>query len=139
NAPSQVTNQITASGGGSVTVSTTDVTTVTPSTRPAGDFDGNGVPDILLQFPDGSAGVWYLNAAGRQLTITGFAFMAGPSSGITVVDAADLNGDGVPDLILRFSDSSIGVWYMGGPQGHQIQGFASISGPVPGWMPLGLG
>lgn len=103
-----------------------------------GDFDANGVPDVVLQFPDGSAGIWYMASSGRQLSISSFAFFAGASSGITVSDISDLNRDGVPDVILRFTDGSIGVWYMGGPNGTVIQNFAFIAGPIPAWSPVGM-
>jgi hypothetical protein len=103
-----------------------------------GDFGGNGVPGVALQFPDGSMGVWYLTSAARYISISNFAFLAGPSSGIYLVNVADLNGDGVQDLILRFNDGSMGVWYMGGPQGTAIVGFAFISGPIQGWKPVAM-
>jgi hypothetical protein len=110
---------------------------VSQASAPLADFDGNGVPDVALQFPDGSIGIWYMGGPGRQLPIAGFSFLAGPSTGISLVTVADLNGDGIPDLILRFPDGSIGVWYMG-PLGQQIQGFAFISGPIQGWKPVGM-
>jgi len=103
-----------------------------------GDLDGDNVPDVFLQAPDGSIGVWYLSANGPQLTITGFAFLSGPISGITLVDVADLDGDGFPDLILRFSDGAIGVWYLGGPTHTAITGFVFISGPNQTWMPVAM-
>ena len=110
--------------------------TLTISQGVPGDFDGNGVPDVLLQLPDGSMSVWYLARNGLQLSIQGSAPIATPSTGITLVDAADLNGDGIPDLILQLSDGSIGVWYMSGGGGSAIDGFASISGPIQGWAPV---
>lgn len=103
-----------------------------------GDADADGVPEVYLQFTDGSMGIWYLSRNGNQLLVSGFAFAAGPSSGITLVDVADVNGDGIPDLILRFSDTSIGVWFMSAPQGQTIASFAFISGPIQGWVPVGM-
>jgi hypothetical protein len=111
-----------------------DVLQAGASVRP-GDFDGNGVPEIILQSSDGSIGLWYLRASGRQLSIDSFAVVADPSS-ITLLNATDLNGDGIPDLLLRFIDGSIGIWYMGGARGHTIIGFTPMTGPVEGWAPV---
>ena len=69
-------------------------------------------PDVFLQFPDGSMGVWNLTVTGRQLSIASFAFLATPSP-YKLVDVADINNDGIPDLILQFTDGSIGVWFHG--------------------------
>ena len=92
------------------------------------------IKDVFVQFPDGSMGIWYVGRTGRDLFITGSASLAGPSSGTTLVDVAHLNGGGTPDLILRFSDGSIGVWYM---EGTTITGSAFISGPVS-WRPAAM-
>src|SRR5262249_51885498 len=88
NAPSPLTNQASVSAGGSSPATWSDSARII---QISGDFGGNRMPDILLQFPDGSMGVWYLGGTGRQLPITAFAFLAGPSMGIKLVDVADLN------------------------------------------------
>jgi hypothetical protein len=76
--------------------------------------------------------VWYLGGTlGNQ--IQGFAPIAGPIAGWKVVGLADLNGDGYSDAIIQNTDGTIGVWYLGGTQGNQIQGFALIAG-ASGWL-----
>ena len=141
NAPPQVTNTICLSAHPQDTLceyeAASDLTNISP-VRVRGDFGGNGVPSVLLQFPDGSMGVWYMAQANRYLSITNFAFLAGPSSGISLVNVADLNRDGTEDLILRFGNGSLGVWYMGGPLGRTISSFAFISGPIQNWNPVAM-
>jgi len=105
--------------------------------HPPGDLDGDDVPDVFLQAPDGSMDVWYLNDNGSQLDIAGLASLSGPVP-FDLVDVADLDGDGFPDLILRFSDASTGVWYLGGATHTQTEGFAFISGPSQTWMPVAM-
>src|SRR5260370_29647965 len=82
-------------------------------------------------------GVWYIGGPQRT-TITGFAFISGPIQGWVPVAMADLNGDVHPDLIIQNTDGSIGVWYLGGTLGNQIQGFSPISSPLSGWKVVGV-
>lgn len=102
------------------------------------DLNGDGIPDLILRFVDGSIGVWYMGGP-QGTTITGFAFVAGPIQGWKPVGITDLNGDGHPDLVIQNTDGTMGVWYLGGAQGNQIQGFAPISGPIAGSLvPTGV-
>ena len=94
-------------------------------------------PGAVLQYGDGSVGVWYLGGPlGDQPRL--FTGLSGPLAGWTPVDLVDLNGDHSPDVILRYSDGSLGVWLLGGPQGSQILATAILSGPLQGWTPVGL-
>src|ERR1700686_3825324 len=77
---------------------------------------------------------WAARALGNQ--IQGFAPTTGPIAGWKVVGLADLTNDGHPDAIIQDTDGSVGVWYLGGAQGNQIQGFALIAGPST-WMVKG--
>jgi len=97
------------------------------------DLNGDGVPDVILRHTDGSLGVWFLGGV-QGHTIQGFAYISGPLQGWVPVAVADLDGDGHSDLILQATDGSIGVWYLGGPQGIQILRFDWISGPLRGWV-----
>jgi len=101
------------------------------------DLNGDGYRDLLLQYTDGSIGVWYLGGAqGNQ--VQSFAWLSGPLAGWTVVGAADLNGDGHPDVLLQYLDGEIGVAYMAGSLGNQVQLFTLITGPLGGWKVVGL-
>jgi hypothetical protein len=101
----------------------------------AGDFDRNGVPDLV-----------YMNTSTRQVVVNyyggaggavdqGWAYLneAGEPAGWTVVAVADMNGDGVPDLIWQnASTSQVTVNYYGGVGGAVYQGWANLH-YEPGW------
>jgi hypothetical protein len=56
-----------------------------------------------------------------------------------VVTVADLDGNGIPDLVWQ-NDSTrqVVVWYMGGAQGNQYQGWAWLQASnTRGWTLLG--
>ena len=74
-------------------------------------------------------------AQGNQ--VQSFALIAGASSW-TVVGTTDMDADGHPDLIIRHSDGTLGVWFLGGAQGHQITGFTPLTAPgSTNWKELG--
>jgi FG-GAP-like repeat/FG-GAP repeat len=99
------------------------------------DLDGDGHPDLIVQYTDGTISVWYLGGAqGNQVLSS--AVIAGASSW-SVVGTVDMDGDGYPDLMIRNTDGTLGVWYLGGTQGHQITGYTPITGSGnTGWLEL---
>jgi len=101
------------------------------------DFNGDGHPDLVWQDPaTGTSQVWFMGGT-PGTTVIGSAGLSG-SSTWRIVGAADLNGDGHPDLI--WQDPATGtsqVWYMGGAQGTTFDGAAAISGPNA-WRIVGV-
>jgi uncharacterized repeat protein (TIGR01451 family) len=133
NAPAQVTNQVSVSGGGSASAGGNDPTIIGV---PAGtyDFEGNGQPDLVWQNDTtGQLTVWYMGGA-QGATFQGWNYLSGPVPGWKVVGTADFNGDGQPDLVWQNETTGeLTVWYMGGEQGNTFLGWNYLSGPVAGW------
>jgi hypothetical protein len=103
-----------------------------------GDFDGNGVPDLVWQ-----------NDSTRQVTVNyyggaggavyqGWAYLnAAGVPGWSVVAVADMNGDGVPDLIWQNDTTNqVTVDYYGGAGGAVYKGSNSLGGANPGWRAI---
>lgn len=73
-------------------------------------------------------------ANGSELQTWTFVGPAEP--GWRVVGAADLSGDGIPDLVWQNDQSQTPVaWYMGGLNGSQLisWNFLDSGGDVTGW------
>ena len=61
------------------------------------------------------------------------------ATGWNVVGAADLNGDGRPDLILQnTSTRQVLANYLGGPQGTTVTGTQELAGDFAGWTAAGM-
>jgi RHS repeat-associated protein len=109
----------------------------------AADFDGNGTPDLVWQYaPTAQVTVnYYSYSQAGGPTNTGWAWLNNAGNpGWTVVGAADMNQDGVPDLIwIDQSDSqhaigAVTVNYYGGSGGATYEGWAWLNqAGISGW------
>ena len=96
-----------------------------------GDFNGDGVPDVLWQDPvSGTVQIWYMggNTPGAQGTQLISAVNLTGKMTTKVVAIADFNQDGHPDVI--FQDPVTGaatVYYFTGAQGAISNGTAVLS------------
>ena len=76
-----------------------------------GDFNGDGVPDLLFRDTNtGTLAMWFLNASGTVQSTAGVATVS-PGTW-TVVDTGDYNGDGKSDILWKDSSNNLAVWYM---------------------------
>ena len=140
NAPSQVTNQVSVSGGGPASPSASDITNITSITSGvAGDFDGDGHLDLVWQ-NDATRELTVWNLGGTQgATFLGWHPLNGSVPGWRVVGIADFNGDGHPDLVWQDDTTrQTTVWYMGGTQGSTFLNWSYLSGSVAGWKVVGV-
>jgi len=103
----------------------------------AADFDGNGVPDLVWEYmPTGQVSVNYYGGPGGA-TLLGWNWLNKTGSpGWTVVAVADMNNDGVPDLIWQDNATNqVTVNYYGGAGGATLTGWNWLKNPgaAAGW------
>lgn len=85
----------------------------------AGDFDGNGHPDLISQTSDGMVNL--------SLTSDGvnFSQLQSPYNGITtawrIAGVGDFNHDGRPDLVWQGPTGSVAVWLNNGSSPPTVQ------------------
>ena len=79
-----------------------------------GDVDGDKCADIIWQHTNGSIAAWLM----RDTTVTSTRFFSIPSVGASqweIVGVADVNGDGMADLIWQHaSEGWLAVWHLAG-------------------------
>jgi len=108
--------------------------------RVVADLNGDGHPDVIFvneatgqvdgYFYGGPKGTSWL---GRE-TISPLS-----ATGWNVVGAADLNGDGRPDLILQnTSTRQVLANYLGGPHGTTVTSTQELAGDFAGWTAAGM-
>src|SRR5260370_42322694 len=97
-------------------------------------MNSDGVPDLIWQnASSGAVLVWYMGG-GLANIFQGSAWLTSVvAPGWRIAAVADVNGDGVPDLIWQNATVGVVVWYMGGPQGTIYHGSAGVASPAPGW------
>jgi hypothetical protein len=95
----------------------------------AGDFNGDGQPDLLWQDPvSGTVQIWYLGGALGNV-VTGAVNLTGANSW-RVASVGDFNVDGHPDVV--WQDPASGgsqVWFLTGSQGTGLLAVSVLSGP----------
>ncbi len=104
--------------------------------RGAADMNRDGVPDLLWQ-NDASRDValWFMG--GEQGSTLLSQSYVGTTAGWTLRGTADVNRDGVPDLLWQNDTTrQVTVWFMGGDQGSSYQSQNYI-GATPGWTLCG--
>jgi hypothetical protein len=105
------------------------------------DINGDGFQDLVWQNDTTrQVFVWYMSGPlGNQFLGSTFLDPNG-QIGWSLIGAADLNGDGTPDLVWQNDTTrQVYVWYMGGPLGNMYLGatFLDPNGQI-GWTVAGL-
>lgn len=97
----------------------------------AGDFLGDGNPDVLFKSPDGRLMVWGL-AGGTSPTVTWVGTIANifVPSVWTPFGVADMDGDDHADILFKSTNGRICIWFMGAPAAKFTTEIPRISATV---------
>ncbi|MDQ6623788.1 MAG: FG-GAP-like repeat-containing protein [Verrucomicrobiota bacterium] len=81
-----------------------------PQYNAVADFNGDGIPDIALSLADGTGGLFEILNGNGDGTFQPPVYYAVPPAGSSIaggrITAADLNGDGKPDIALEVTGAS---------------------------------
>lgn len=97
------------------------------------DFDGDGAPDYAMGAPqpamgDGAPGLVHLHLSGEATMTTLVGMSTRSDTGSVLADAGDVNGDGIPDLLVGAPKTNLG----NGPMGDVVgRAFVVFGGPDP--------
>jgi hypothetical protein len=86
-----------------------------------GDFDGDGIGDILWRATDGQVAIWYLNSG----SIRAQAYPGKPGNEWVIRGTGDFNADGKSDILWRATNGQVAIWWNGVPASAYYPG-----GPV---------
>jgi autotransporter-associated beta strand protein len=100
--------------------------------RPAADFTGAGLSDLLFQNNDGTPDIWVMN--GTSALATGA--LPNPGASWRLVDTGDFNGDGRSELLWQNSDGTPDIWSVNGTT--QLSATA-LANPGSAWHLIGTG
>ena len=82
--------------------------------RVTGDFDRDGLPDIIFQDADGfMARALFMNG-GDLVSASSFAPSQIGDLSYRIAGSGDFNGDGKEDLLFQHTDGTLAVWYLDG-------------------------
>ena len=105
------------------------------------DFNHDGQPDLIWQHDlTHEVTVWYMGGAQGTNILAANWLNASVLSDWRIVAAADVNGDGSPDVIWQHEITrQVTVWFMGGAEGADFLGAAWISSKtMVGWHVVGV-
>jgi hypothetical protein len=103
-----------------------------------GDFDGNGLGDILWRDDNGQVAIHYM--AGSEVAARGFPGGEDPSWYWKVQGVGDFDGDGRSDVLWRDANGQLAIWFKGEMEGAAFPGYSNVPWPVElAWEVTGVG
>ncbi len=102
-----------------------------PGPGVAHDTNDDARADLLFRHTDGTIGLWLMNGT----TTPSVSGLFGPGSGVTILEAADFDGNGTADLLWQ-APGGIAISLVNGPAFVATQGFLA---PGSGWTPAFTG
>jgi hypothetical protein len=103
------------------------------------DLNGDGIDDLVLDNPNtGYVSKWLLSSDGLRQS-GGLVHTSPMSSGWRVAGVADLNGDGIDDLVLDNSNTGyVSKWLLNSSGVRESGGLIHTSPMSPGWRVAGV-
>ena len=88
-----------------------------------GDFNGDGLSDILWRDNANNLAVWLMTQGTSVLQAAAIGNV-GPSW--NVAETGDFSGDGKSDILWRDTSGNVAMWYMNGTAVLQYLGVSSV-------------
>jgi hypothetical protein len=105
---------------------------LTWSVAGTGDFNGDGMGDLLWRDTSGDTAIWLMNGA----TVTSAAGLGNTPTTWSVVGTGDFNGDGKADLLWRDTSGDTAIWFM---NGTTVASSAGLGNTPIVWSVVGTG
>jgi hypothetical protein len=102
-----------------------------------GDFNGDGISDLLLRNADGLMAEWEGQSSGGFVDDANANILA--SNDWHVAGTGDFNGDGVSDILWRQTDGTVDEWLGQRDGSFENNGNASANPVDSGWQMAGFG
>jgi len=95
-----------------------------------GDFNGDGIPDILWRDnTSGTVAIWFLNGSGNVQSTASLGIVP-ISSTWSIAQTGDYNADGMSDILWTDASGDVAIWFM---SGSTISSTASLGNVGTGW------
>ena len=78
-----------------------------------GDFDGNGITDVLWRNSSGNVAIWFFTVALNSAPFSN-VFVANVPTTWTIAETGDFDGDGKSDILWHDNTGNTAIWLMNG-------------------------
>jgi FG-GAP-like repeat/FG-GAP repeat len=101
-----------------------------------GDFNGDGITDILWRAGDGTAAIWLMAGSGTQVQVASTSGHGIVPLSWNVGVTGDFNGDGMSDILWTNTNGATRIWLMKGATVSSTPGRGYVP---PSWIAQGAG
>jgi FG-GAP-like repeat len=89
----------------------------------SGDFNGDGMSDIVWRDNSGNTAIWLMNGA----AVASSGGVGNIPTTWSIVQTGDYNADGKSDLLWRDASGNTSMWFMNGAQVSSSGGVGNIA------------